>query len=115
MMKLHTTRIIFLMIIFIVSLLMSCTPKADTDIEPESATPIATEGESGDLFPLTILHSNDTHARILQFNSHGNTCDAEHIADGECFGGVARRATAINAIRDQKENVLLLEDLSLIS
>ena len=85
----------------------------DKEMEPED--PLETTGQSemirdeSNLFPLTILHTNDVHGRVMQFNDWGNTCDPEDIEAGECFGGVARRATKINEIREEKDNVLLLD------
>jgi len=62
-----------------------------------------------ELFELTILHTNDVHARIREINKYGNTCSAEESADGDGIAGVARLYTAVTQIRDQKENVLLLD------
>lgn len=50
---------------------------------------------------LTILHTNDTHARIEPFPLNA----ARHAG----MGGVARRATLINTIRRENPNVLLLD------
>lgn len=49
---------------------------------------------------LHILHINDLHSRIQPINRFNSTCSAEDEAAGACFGGVARIATAIRAIRD---------------
>jgi 5'-nucleotidase len=68
-----------------------------------------TQPPTEELFPLTILHTNDVHARVMQFNSHGSTCNEEEAAADECFGGVARRATVINRIRGEQPNVLLVD------
>ncbi len=83
---------------------VSCTTPDDSETNGDETPP-----ETTDLFALTVLHSNDCHARIKDFNEWGNTCDEEDDAAGECFGGVARRATAINRIRGENENVLLLD------
>ena len=62
---------------------------------------------------LHILHINDLHSRIQPISRFNSTCDAEDDAAGECFGGVARIATAINGLRDELtaagENVLVLD------
>jgi 5'-nucleotidase len=62
---------------------------------------------------LDILHTNDVHSRIEPINAYDSTCDAETIAAGECFGGVARIATKINELRDQINadggNVIVLD------
>ncbi len=57
------------------------------------ASPAVAQEDAG--FTLTILHTNDTHARIEQFAGSGSTCSEEQAANGACVGGVARRATMI--------------------
>jgi 5'-nucleotidase/UDP-sugar diphosphatase len=52
-------------------------------------------------YTLHVLHINDLHSRIESVTQFDSTCDAEGEAKGECFGGVARVATQINALRDQ--------------
>ncbi len=62
---------------------------------------------------LHLLHINDLHSRILPIGSSDSTCSAEDDAAGECFGGIARVATAINTLRGELqaagENVLVLD------
>jgi 5'-nucleotidase len=60
---------------------------------------------------LHILHINDLHSRIQPINRFDSTCPAEDDAAGECFGGVARVATAIDQMRGELEgeNVLVLD------
>jgi 5'-nucleotidase/UDP-sugar diphosphatase len=62
---------------------------------------------------LHILHINDLHSRIQSINRFNSTCSAEDETAGECFGGVARVATAINTLRDELtaagENVIVLD------
>ena len=81
-------------LITLATLLLSVVPVA-----------VAQEGE----FTLTVLHTNDVHARILQFNPFGGTCGEDDAAEGNCFGGVARRATMIDEIRDGGGNVVLVD------
>ncbi len=50
---------------------------------------------------LTILHTNDMHSRIDPFPQDGRTLAG--------LGGMARRATLIEQIRRQEEQVLLLD------
>jgi len=50
---------------------------------------------------LTILYTNDTHARLDPFPPNAT----EHAG----LGGIARRATLVEQIRKEKENVLLLD------
>lgn len=57
----------------------------------------------GEDFHMTILHTNDVHARIEETNKYGGPCESD------CFGGVARRHTVIQEIRRSHENVLLLD------
>lgn len=60
---------------------------------------------------LTLLHTNDTHARLLEFDRYGSSCNPEARAAGECMGGVARRATMVRRVRAARPapNVLLLD------
>ncbi|XP_013419065.1 5'-nucleotidase [Lingula anatina] len=60
-------------------------------------------------FDLTILHTNDVHAHIEQFDKYGGRCSEDEAAVGQCFGGVARRTTKINEIRNSERNVILLD------
>lgn len=66
-----------------------------------------------DNFTLNILHINDLHSRIQPINRFDSTCGAEDDAAGECFGGMARVATAINDLRSGIEaeggNVIVLD------
>ncbi len=71
-----------------------------------SALPVNAQG--GD-FELTVLHTNDVHARVDQFDSSGNTCDEDEQAEDGCFGGAARRKTMIDQIRAEGGNVVLLD------
>ncbi len=58
---------------------------------------------------LVIMHTNDVHTHIEQFNKYGGFCDEEDAAEGKCFGGVARRMTKINEIRAEYPDALLLD------
>ncbi|KAG5846754.1 hypothetical protein ANANG_G00118320 [Anguilla anguilla] len=53
---------------------------------------------------LTLLHTNDVHARIEETNERSGSC-----TKGSCFAGVARRFTKIKDIRSRERNVLLLD------
>ncbi|XP_048841062.1 5'-nucleotidase [Brienomyrus brachyistius] len=53
---------------------------------------------------LTLLHTNDVHARIEETNKDSAKC-----TKGDCYAGVARRFTKIKEIRGQEKNVLLLD------
>jgi 5'-nucleotidase / UDP-sugar diphosphatase len=62
-----------------------------------------------DSFSLTVLHTNDVHAHLLQFDKHGSTCRENDAQANQCFGGVARRQSAIAEARRKSANVLLLD------
>ncbi|XP_036398541.1 snake venom 5'-nucleotidase-like [Megalops cyprinoides] len=53
---------------------------------------------------LTLLHTNDVHARIEETSGDSGKC-----TKGVCFAGVARRYTKIKDIRGRETNVLLLD------
>ncbi|XP_070589257.1 5'-nucleotidase [Erythrolamprus reginae] len=55
-------------------------------------------------FELTILHTNDVHARVEETSRDSGKC-----ATQECYGGVARRATKVQEIRATHPHVLLLD------
>jgi 5'-nucleotidase len=50
-------------------------------------------------FSLKILHINDFHSRFESITGTDSTCNAEGEQKGECFGGIARLKTAIDAER----------------
>ncbi|XP_048457376.1 5'-nucleotidase isoform X1 [Rhincodon typus] len=52
---------------------------------------------------LTILHTNDVHARVEETSEDSSVCASN------CYAGVARRLTAIRQIREKEKNVLLLD------
>ncbi|WP_299743570.1 bifunctional metallophosphatase/5'-nucleotidase [uncultured Tateyamaria sp.] len=62
-------------------------------------------------YTLHILHTNDMHSRIESINRFDSTCNAEGEAEGECFGGVARVKTAIDAKKASldNQNVVVLD------
>lgn len=60
-------------------------------------------------FDLTILHTNDVHARHDQFDRFGGSCDEEEAAEEECYGGAPRRLTMVNEIRSEVDNVVVLD------
>lgn len=65
-----------------------------------SSLPFDTEARSKKI-RLTILHTNDVHSRIEPFPMDGGKYQG--------LGGVARRSTLINKIRNEEEHVLLLD------
>lgn len=56
-------------------------------------------------FELVLLHTNDVHARVEEMSVFAGTCRR----GGQCFGGVARRSTAVRRLREQGLPVLLLD------
>jgi lantibiotic leader peptide-processing serine protease len=58
---------------------------------------------------LTILHTNDFHARVDQYNRSGARCTPADATAGLCIAGAPRIATVVNQIRSDNENVLLLD------
>ncbi|XP_077413226.1 5'-nucleotidase [Vanacampus margaritifer] len=61
--------------------------------------------QRGSSFELTLLHTNDNHARIEETSVDSGKCPP----GGPCFAGVARRFTKVSQIRGEEENVLLLD------
>ncbi|XP_072907788.1 5'-nucleotidase-like isoform X1 [Hemitrygon akajei] len=54
-------------------------------------------------FQLTVLHTNDVHARVEETSEDSSKCVTK------CFAGVARRWTKIKELRGKEPNVLLLD------
>jgi 5'-nucleotidase len=60
-------------------------------------------------YSLTILHTNDFHARFEPISKYDSGCSEEDNLAGECFGGAARLATAIAEARGRSNNALLVD------
>lgn len=56
-------------------------------------------------FELTLLHTNDNHARLEETSVDSGKCPS----GGACFAGVARRFTKVSEIRKKEKNVLFLD------
>ncbi|KAG7224196.1 hypothetical protein INR49_019931 [Caranx melampygus] len=56
-------------------------------------------------FEVTLLHTNDNHARIEETSEDSGKCRPGR----PCFAGVARRFTKVSEIRKNEENVLFLD------
>ncbi len=54
---------------------------------------------AGGGYRLGVLHINDMHSRLAEISRHNSTCSDDDSADGNCFGGAARLATAIREHR----------------
>ncbi|XP_046574533.1 snake venom 5'-nucleotidase-like [Haliotis rubra] len=59
-------------------------------------------------FNLTILHTNDIHARFEQTNKYSGQCGVDDVAEGKCFGGTARLLTKVREQRSLHPNTILL-------
>ncbi|WP_273687215.1 bifunctional metallophosphatase/5'-nucleotidase [Ketogulonicigenium vulgare] len=60
-------------------------------------------------FTLTILHTNDFHARYEPISSSDSTCSASANTEGSCFGGTARLVNAVADARARAENSILVD------
>ena len=69
---------------------------------------VAAPGRAGDL-TLTLLHTNDVHARLAPVTMDGNRCRPQDAAEHKCFGGIARLATEIAALRASRPNPVLVD------
>ncbi|MCB9115634.1 MAG: 5'-nucleotidase C-terminal domain-containing protein [Caldilineaceae bacterium] len=69
--------------------------------------PVSAQDDAG--FTLTVLHTNDTHSHIEQFDGFSGSCSEEEAAAGECFGGIARRATMLAELRASATNPILVD------
>jgi len=60
-------------------------------------------------YTLTILHTNDFHARFEPISRFDSGCSEEDNTEGKCFGGSARLMTAINDAKARSNNWVLLD------
>jgi len=60
-------------------------------------------------YSLTILHTNDFHARFEPISKYDSGCSAEDNTEGKCFGGSARLMTAIEAAKARTNNYILVD------
>ncbi len=72
-----------------------------------SSQPVFADGHKA--FEITILHTNDFHARFRPISKYDNNCSEENNAEGKCFGGTARLISAIEDARSRHENTVLLD------
>ena len=68
-----------------------------------------TAGVASADYSLTILHTNDFHARFEPISKYDSGCSAEDNAEGKCFGGSARLVTAVEAARQRTNNAILVD------
>lgn len=60
-------------------------------------------------YALTILHTNDFHARFEPISKYDSGCSAEDNGEGKCFGGSARLVTALAEARARTNNSILVD------
>jgi 5'-nucleotidase/UDP-sugar diphosphatase len=60
-------------------------------------------------YQLTILHTNDYHARYEPISKYDSACSEEDNQAGECFGGSARLVTEVEAAKARSSNWLLVD------
>ncbi|MFT7106204.1 MAG: 5'-nucleotidase [Yoonia sp.] len=60
-------------------------------------------------YSLTILHTNDFHARFEPISRFDSGCSAEDNAAGDCFGGTARLVTSVADARARSNNSILVD------
>lgn len=60
-------------------------------------------------YSLTILHTNDFHARFEPISKYDSGCSAEDNAEGKCFGGSARLVSAVADARARSNNSILVD------
>jgi 5'-nucleotidase / UDP-sugar diphosphatase len=65
--------------------------------------------EELDILDLTILHTNDFHARVDEYNRNGARCSEADADAGLCIAGAPRLATVVDEFRATTENLLLLD------
>lgn len=68
-----------------------------------------TAGTASADYSLTILHTNDFHARFEPISKYDGPCSAEDNTAGECFGGTARLVTAVTEARARSNNSILVD------
>ena len=68
-----------------------------------------TTGMAAADYSLTILHTNDFHARFEPISKYDGPCSAEDNTEGKCFGGSARLMSAITEARGRTNNAILVD------
>ena len=68
-----------------------------------------TAGTAAADYTLTVLHTNDFHARFEPISKYDSGCSAEDNTAGECFGGSARLVSAIAEARTRSNNSILVD------
>ncbi|MEM5520237.1 bifunctional metallophosphatase/5'-nucleotidase [Sulfitobacter sp. AS59] len=60
-------------------------------------------------YNLTILHTNDFHARFEPISKYDGPCSSDDNAEGKCFGGTARLVNAIKDAKARTNNYILVD------
>jgi 5'-nucleotidase/UDP-sugar diphosphatase len=60
-------------------------------------------------YKLTILHTNDFHARFEPISKYDGPCSSDDNGEGKCFGGSGRLVTAIADARARTNNSILVD------
>ena len=69
---------------------------------------LAPAARAGDL-TVTLLHTNDFHSRLAPVTADGSRCRPQDAEAHKCYGGIARLATEIAALRAGRPHPLLLD------
>ncbi|GLQ34739.1 multifunctional 2',3'-cyclic-nucleotide 2'-phosphodiesterase/5'-nucleotidase/3'-nucleotidase [Amylibacter marinus] len=60
-------------------------------------------------YTLTVLHTNDFHARFEPISKYDSGCNEEDNQEGKCFGGSARLVNAVADARARSNNSILVD------
>ncbi|SEQ47338.1 bifunctional metallophosphatase/5'-nucleotidase [Thalassovita taeanensis] len=60
-------------------------------------------------YSLTILHTNDFHARFEPISKYDSGCSEADNTEGKCFGGTARLVAAVEEARKRSNNAILVD------
>ncbi|MBU1279743.1 MAG: 5'-nucleotidase/apyrase family protein [Alphaproteobacteria bacterium] len=74
-----------------------------------SAAMMVSAGAAYADYSLTILHTNDFHARFEPISKYDAGCSSEDNTEGKCFGGSARLVTAVEEARKRSNNAILVD------
>ncbi len=77
-------------------------------ITPLAALALSAGAAAAD-YQLTILHTNDFHARFEPISKYDSGCSAEDNTAGKCFGGSARLVSAVAEARARSNNSILVD------
>jgi len=80
---------------------MAAAPQVQA-VEAEVAAP-------DQAFDLTILHTNDYHGHVDEYNRNGARCSEDDQTAGLCIAGSSRLQTLVEEIRAAEDNVLLVD------